>query len=76
MNSWEILKAELTKTSQPGTMGRAVDLNRCGLVFVCLRDKLTDYAEAEEAMNADEEVREAIKLYPTIEELRNFGLWI
>lgn len=74
MNSWEIIKQELTKTSRPGTMGRHIDMNLCGDLFVRLRHKLNDQEEATKSMNQDDECRAALLQRRNIKELREAGI--
>lgn len=74
MNSWEIIKQEMTRNSQPGTLGRSADLNQCGDLFVKLMHNLTDKEVSVESMNKDEEVREAILNRRGIEEMKKAGV--
>ena len=73
MNSWEIIKAEMAK-SRPGTMGRNIEVNRCGRLFVALERNLTDREAATESMNNDDECRQAVAAGPAIRELREAGV--
>lgn len=74
MNSWEIIKAELTKKSRPGTMGRNIDMNQCAELYVKIMHNLTDEKAATESMNKDGECREGILARNGIEELRKAGV--
>lgn len=74
MNSWEIIKSELTKTSKPGTMGRNIEVNQCAELFIKLMWNLNDREAATESMNKDEECREALVSRSGIEELRKTGI--
>jgi len=74
MNSWEIIKAELTRKSQPGTMGRNIEMNQCAELYVRLMHNLTDQEAATESMNKDDECREGLLARRDIEELRKAGV--
>lgn len=74
MNSWEIIKAELTKKSRPKTMGRNIEMNQCGDLFVRLMHNLNDREAATESMNKDDECRAAILSRRGIEEIREAGV--
>lgn len=72
MNSWEIIKHELTKGSRPGTFGRAVAMKQCADLFINLSEKLNDREAATESFNKDQEVSEAISAIVGIQVLRDF----
>ena len=74
MNSWEIIKQELTKKSRPGTMGRNIEMNQCAELFVRLMHNLTDSEAATESMNKDDECRDGLLARRGIEELREAGV--
>lgn len=74
MNTYEIIKQQMTKKSQPGTMGRSVELNDCCDLFVRIMHNLTDKGESVKTLNADDEVREALLARRGIEELRGAGV--
>lgn len=74
MNSWEIIKSEMTKDSRPGTMGRNIDMNRCSELFVAIMHKLTDREVSVESMNKDDECRAGLMARGGIKELRDAGV--
>jgi len=73
MNSWEIIRKELTKDTKPGTMGRMIALNLCSDLFIKLLAKLNDIYEATITLDADEEMREALLKWKSIEESERQG---
>ena len=74
MNSWEIIKQELTKKSRPGTLGRNIDMNQCAELYVRLMHNLTDREAATESMNKDDECRDGLLARRGIKELREAGV--
>lgn len=74
MNTWEILKKELTKSSRPDTMGRNIDVNSCATLFVKIMHNLTDREESVKSMNSDEEVKNALLARRGIQELQKAGV--
>jgi hypothetical protein len=74
MNSWEIIKEELTKKSRPGTMGRNIEMNQCAELYVRLMPNLADREAATESMNKDDECRAALLARSGIDELRKAGV--
>ena len=74
MNTYEIIKQQMTKKSRPGTMGRSMELNDCCDLFVRIMHNITDKEESVKTMNADDEVREALLARRGIEELRSAGV--
>lgn len=61
MNSWEIIKKEMTRpTTKPGTTGELVDASNASRVYMALREKLRDKEKADAAFNADELVTKAL----------------
>ncbi len=73
-NSWQIIKEELTKNSRPDTMGRCIDLNKCGNLFVKLMYNLKDQEKATKSMNEDGEMKMALLNQKGINELREAGV--
>ena len=74
MNTYEIIKQQMTKKSRHGTMGRSMELNDCCDLFVRIMHNITDKEESVKTMNADDEVRDAILSRRGIEELRSAGV--
>jgi hypothetical protein len=74
MNTYEIIKQQMTKKSRPGTMGRSMELNDCCDLFVRIMHNITDKEESVKTMNADDEAREALLARRGIEELRSAGV--
>ena len=75
MNSWQIIKTELTKNSKPKTFGRSVDINLAADLFVKLmHSSLVDKDAAIKSMNEDMEVRDAILARCGIEDFRRAGV--
>lgn len=74
MNTYEIIKQQMTKKSRPGTMGRSMELNDCCDLFVRIMHNLTDKDESVKTMNADDEARDALLSKRGIEELRAAGV--
>lgn len=74
MDSWEIIKSELTKTSKPKTFGRSIDINLAADLFVKIMYNLTDQDIAKKSMNEDMEVRDAILARRGIEDFRKAGV--
>lgn len=74
MDSWNIIKNELIKKSQPKTTGRDIVLNQCADLFIKLRNKLVDKTIATEEFNKDDELRSALINREGIEELRKSGV--
>lgn len=74
MNSWEIIKTELTKTSSPKTLGRSIGVNLAADLFVKIMYNLTDQDIAKKSMNEDMEVRDAILARRGIEDFRKAGI--
>ena len=74
MNSWEIIKANIVKGYRPGTMGRNIAMSQCAELYIALRHLLCDEEKSTSALNADEEVREALMNSRVIQELRDAGV--
>jgi hypothetical protein len=74
MSTYEIMKAEMTKDSRPGTMGRNMDINACCDLFVKIMNNLVDKDESVASMNTDNEVRTAILNRKGIDDLRAAGV--
>ena len=74
MNTFQIMKAMLTEDSEPGTMGRSIDVNKCCELFVAIMYNLKDKDEAVASMNADEDVRRALLARNGIKELKAAGV--
>jgi hypothetical protein len=74
MNSWEIIKTELTKKSRPNTVGRNIELIQCSDLFMSLNYNLTDRDESLNAFNDDMEVRESLINRKGILELQKAGI--
>ena len=74
MNSWEIIKNELTKTSKPKTFGRSIDINLAANLFVKIMHNLTDKDVAKKSMSEDMEVRDALLARRGIEDFRKAGI--
>lgn len=74
MNSWEIIRSKLVIDTSPGTIGRHVQINKCGNLFIALRHLLTDEKIATDALNADPEVKESIVASRGIKELQDAGV--
>ena len=74
MNSWEIIKTESTKNSQPKTFGRSIEINLAANLFVKIMHNLTDKDVAKKSMNEDMEVRDALLARRGIEDFRKAGV--
>jgi hypothetical protein len=74
MNTWEIIKNELTRKSKPGTFGRDIDVNIAADVFFKIKQNLKDEGASMEAFNSDDEVRKAILCRKSIDELYDAGI--
>lgn len=61
MNSWEILKEELTKGTRLDTTQRVMYINQASKLFIKLRAVLSDFDIATKSFNADEEVGDALR---------------
>ena len=74
MNSWEIIKSELTKKSRPKTVGRNIDMVQCAELYVKLMHKLIDRDAATESMNKDDECREGLIMRRSLKGLQDAGV--
>lgn len=74
MNSWEIIKTELTKKTRLGTIGRNIEIIKCAELFVKILHNLTDKEVAMESMNNDDECRKSLLALPIIKELTEIGV--
>ena len=74
MNSWQIIKQELTKDNKPNSLGSDIVLKQCARLFVSLEGILTDYDTAVQDMNQDMELREALLTHNHVETLRKEGV--
>ena len=73
MNSWEIIKQEVTKGREPDTLYYSVAINLGGQIFIGLQHHLKDWKKAAAAFNTDAEVAKALTALPLIRELRTCG---
>lgn len=74
MNTWQIIKTELTRDSRAGTLGRSVDINLASDLFLKLLPHIKDEDEAKASFNLGEEVREALLNRRGIKELQAAGI--
>lgn len=61
MNSWEIVKEELTKDAMPNSIGYTMDVNKAAKIFIKLKDVLNDFDIAVKTFNADAQVGKALR---------------
>jgi len=74
MNSWEIIRSVLITDTRPGSIGRHVEVDKCGKLFVALRHLLADSEIATRSLNEDTEVGEAILAQKGIKTLQDAGV--
>ena len=58
--AWQILKAEITKDTTPGTAGYLVEVSKAASLFMALQPVLRARDAGTNAFNADVEVSDAI----------------
>ena len=60
MNSWETIKAEMTKESSVGSTGYLADMNKAAILFISVKRFMKDEADAISSFNTDGDVTELI----------------
>ena len=74
MNSYEIIKQQLVTHPTIGSVGRLVQLNQAGELFVSLEYCLIDWEEARKTFNADKEFLQAMLQRHNLQELKEAGV--
>ena len=75
MNSWEIIKEQMTrKEYAAGSFGRLMQVNDAADMLIALSDNLKDQDAALDLFNADEEVIKAASTRGMREKLRDTGV--